>query len=1410
MKIYRGASEIYDLVTDERTILKRALMGEDKITMNVTVPGILDLQVGDYTTFQGREYTLNRPAVWSFVNEQDRRYTAEFEGSIYRLLDKQIMLNGKGQFTLVGTLEDFVDLIVSNINTIDSGWTKGTVYATGRKTLTYNSQSCREVLTDLATKFSAEFDVDGKTINFPERVETATALSFERGKGKGLYQLKRSNVDDSNTVTRVYGFGSSRNLDYSYRNGENQLVFENPDTTRYLQNTSEYSRIVEKIVTFEDIYPHFEGSVSGVSVDHLSFSCPAIDFDLNSYLLSGVTAKVVFLTGDLMNIPLEISMYNDSTKTITVKSVIQEGDVVMPGAVFYPQIGDIFTLIDIKMPQAYIDAAELDLKNTTQKWLDIYSQLRVKYGLELDPRYLRNNAITLDIGHVVGVIDTPAGVNKQIRIVGIELPVNSEYQVKAEISNYKEEIWQKEISTRLKDTLQVATDAKTSTTNPTTRILHFWYDPDNSMLKADVDMDITGNLFVHGRIEADEDVWAYVAGAVSSDIFAALTVNYPLNKPSSSVIELLIGAGLIINPTTHALELDGGAVDLTNYYTKTDMQTSGSAVVHMDNVSGLNTALAGKEPLITKSTGYAYYNGTAWSFKNETYEPAFSKNSAFNKAFGTTAGTVSEGNHNHDGVYLALGGTALTASKWLTARTITLIGDASGSTSIDGSANVNITVVVANDSHTHDTRYYTETESDARFLGISANAVSASKWATARTITLGGDLTGNVVMDGSANVTLSAQVVDDSHIHDGRYYTEAETDAKYLTTTGLTSSFSHASNLAVGWYTIAVNLGDRAIGRFAVRDTSSGNHQTLVFYASHHFGAGTALTLLHHSYYGGTPVRYIRIKKGGTYDGAMLQIYIDGATNTLTVALLGDNMTLSGWNLRDFIPDATDPGGVSNFASLVTTGAQIDLDQAVNGGTVVGGKLYAGGTVTQYEVYHAGNFNNAATSFSANNITAAGWISEGGTLLSSKYLGINANAVSSSAWNAVRTITLGGDATGNISFSGPGAGTLTVSVVDDSHNHSVIGSKGDLAAETLRAVHATGIYTYNVNNSTLGDSTPAAYWSVLGFGQGAGGMAEIGVSWTSPASDIWFRSLRDTTDNWWTWKKIFHSGNFNLSTVDLLGNNIGATSNITAGGDITCGVGGALVVAQTAGNDTTTGLSLYSNAANAATYGIQFLSTSNSTYGTHGSVTGDWAMYFNMYNSSTRGWIFRASGSGGVASISVGGVFTIATVTATTVNINGISLTKDASNELHVSAGMFVAGAIDATGEITAFTTATTSDGRLKDEVEVDLLIPLRSGRPIAFHWNELAVEVQGADRSQIHYSFIAQEVNEFMPGAVKLGFSLYYHLAKEEFIAPLVAGWQYHEKKRKKADKERKTLKKQLLDAYSRLQRIEMTLNLI
>lgn len=72
----------------------------------------------------------------------------------------------------------------------------------------------------------------------------------------------------------------------------------------------------------------------------------------------------------------------------------------------------------------------------------------------------------------------------------------------------------------------------------------------------------------------------------------------------------------------------------------------------------------------------------------------------------------------------------------------------------------------------------TETFVAGTFEGdLTGNASSADQLSTARTISLGGDLGGSTSFDGSANVTISASVVNDSHSHTLSTITDAGTMA---------------------------------------------------------------------------------------------------------------------------------------------------------------------------------------------------------------------------------------------------------------------------------------------------------------------------------------------------------------------------------------------------------------------------------------------------------------------------------------------------------------------------------------------------------------------------------------------------------------------------------------------------------
>ena len=213
-----------------------------------------------------------------------------------------------------------------------------------------------------------------------------------------------------------------------------------------------------------------------------------------------------------------------------------------------------------------------------------------------------------------------------------------------------------------------------------------------------------------------------------------------------------------------------------------------------------------------------------------------------------------------------------------------------------------------------------------------------------------------------------------AHNHDDRYYTESE--MKTFLGRGYIEK-QEASNLSVGWYTVAQNSGDRAFGEFQIWDTASSRHQSVIFNAAHHFGTddSNSITVLGNSSFSTDVFRYIRIKENGTYDGAAIQVYIDNSTNALGVAIIGGNAQTGGWALVDWLADASSPSAFTGWANA-TEKSKIDLDNIHGGGIATTGKIYAGGATSQNEVYHTGNLTpltigtTATTAMAGNTLSA--------------------------------------------------------------------------------------------------------------------------------------------------------------------------------------------------------------------------------------------------------------------------------------------------------------------------------------------------------------------------------------------------------------------------------------------------------
>ena len=131
----------------------------------------------------------------------------------------------------------------------------------------------------------------------------------------------------------------------------------------------------------------------------------------------------------------------------------------------------------------------------------------------------------------------------------------------------------------------------------------------------------------------------------------------------------------------------------------------------------------------------------------------------------TIAATVADNSHNHiignvDGLQAALDAKAPLASPALTG-TPTAPTAAVGNSSTQVATTAFVNAEIANDAPSK-----TGTGASGSWgISVTGNAATATKLATAQTLSLAGDVTGSATFDGSANASITATVANDSHSH---------------------------------------------------------------------------------------------------------------------------------------------------------------------------------------------------------------------------------------------------------------------------------------------------------------------------------------------------------------------------------------------------------------------------------------------------------------------------------------------------------------------------------------------------------------------------------------------------------------------------------------------------------------------
>ena len=449
-----------------------ALNAEDTIAITVVSPFPQSYGIGDVITVFGRDYRLNRLPKVSKTGMQEYQYDLEFEGIQYDLMRVTYDVNintTNNQLqdiqgdSLTGDLKRFMEVLISNANRVFPGkWALGVCPETdGDNTLTFSeSDNCLSVLQTLCSedKFGVEFEIERVNgvyvINIKKTIGQTLPFVLEYGKGKGLYSISRENVSSSNIVTRLKVYGSTENITSKYR-ADRLCMYGKDKASSYIEKADAVAKygIFEGRKNF-DIKPTFTGKVSSVvDGDVLSFIDTSFPFDINAknasgetlYLISGVSAKVHFNSGNLAGYEFEVHAYDHATHKFTlVKQTDDRGNVFPSETSPAFQIGknDTYKVLDIAYSRDIEEAAEKKLAEEGNKYYDQNSQPKVQYSVNVTKAFIENKLALSDgitnvfaPGDYLPIKDDEIGVDKSIRIKSFTRNVLDPYDYSLTISD---------------------------------------------------------------------------------------------------------------------------------------------------------------------------------------------------------------------------------------------------------------------------------------------------------------------------------------------------------------------------------------------------------------------------------------------------------------------------------------------------------------------------------------------------------------------------------------------------------------------------------------------------------------------------------------------------------------------------------------------------------------------------------------------------------------------------------------------------------------------------------------------------------------------------------------------------------------------------------------------------------------
>lgn len=307
------------------------LMKEDYVNLVFSLSDPVQLEIGDNIDYEGSVFYVTGKTYPTFnVSTGGYDYSVRFDSHYYRWKNHILFYDRQGNkeasWSLTRAPEAHLSIVVSNLRSLGFRYNGKEYQAVVdssvdavAKLVQYDSTNIVDALTKIAEAWECEWWVEGDKI-YIGRIERGDPVDLEIG--RQVASMPRSQSQDL-FATRLYAFGSTRNIPSGYRKGESGTVVQGvvqkrlmlPKGTPYVdvvQGLTE-DQIVEAVVIFDDIYPRKIGTITEVipkevteeSEDGTSetftvyrFKDSGLSFS-EEYVLPGKELRVVFQTGPL-------------------------------------------------------------------------------------------------------------------------------------------------------------------------------------------------------------------------------------------------------------------------------------------------------------------------------------------------------------------------------------------------------------------------------------------------------------------------------------------------------------------------------------------------------------------------------------------------------------------------------------------------------------------------------------------------------------------------------------------------------------------------------------------------------------------------------------------------------------------------------------------------------------------------------------------------------------------------------------------------------------------------------------------------------------------------------------------------------------------------------------------------------